>query len=618
MKRFTERFPELAYVPRILRRVRPYTRLALGSSSVLVATALVGLLVPWPLKILVDSVLGDRPLPQLLARVLAPVAAHRQTLLIVAVVAGLLFTIVQNALVVFNNYIGTRLKERLVLDFRSDLFQHAQRLSLTFHDKQRTGDLMNRITLLSASVGSVVMSGPPLLQSAVTLIGMFWIAFRLDPLLALLSMTVVPFIYYSVGFYASHVDSRLREVKGMEGQTLSIVHEAMAMLRVIVAFGREDHEYERFRRQGERAVDARVRLTVNQTLFSLVVNTLTAIGTALVLGFGAYQVLRGALTVGELLVIMAYIASVYTPLESISNTLGTLKDHLISAQMGFQLLDISPEIEDAPTAVDIDRVAGRITFDNVHFSYESRTDTLKAISFEALPGQVVAIVGRTGAGKTTLASLIPRFYDPSIGRVTLDGRDLRSLTLRSLRRQISVVLQDPLLFSTTIAENIRYGRLGASDEDVIACARAANAHDFIERLPNQYETSIGERGVQLSGGERQRIAVARAFLKNAPILILDEPTSSIDSRTEGVILDALDRLMLGRTTFIIAHRLSTVRHADQILVLDHGAIVERGTHHELMRHGTYYRQLYDTQMRDAARRRTRSVTAQPVRLEDVS
>jgi ABC-type multidrug transport system fused ATPase/permease subunit len=404
----------------------------------------------------------------------------------------------------------------------------------------------------------------------------------------------------------------------MEGQTLSIVHEAMAMLRVIVAFGREDHEYERFRRQGERAVDARVRLTVNQTLFSLVVNTLTAIGTALVLGFGAYQVLRGALTVGELLVIMAYIASVYTPLESISNTLGTLKDHLISAQMGFQLLDISPEIEDAPTAVDIDRVAGRITFDNVHFSYESRTDTLKAISFEALPGQVVAIVGRTGAGKTTLASLIPRFYDPSIGRVTLDGRDLRSLTLRSLRRQISVVLQDPLLFSTTIAENIRYGRLGASDEDVIACARAANAHDFIERLPNQYETSIGERGVQLSGGERQRIAVARAFLKNAPILILDEPTSSIDSRTEGVILDALDRLMLGRTTFIIAHRLSTVRHADQILVLDHGAIVERGTHHELMRHGTYYRQLYDTQMRDAARRRTRSVTAQPVRLEDVS
>jgi ABC-type multidrug transport system fused ATPase/permease subunit len=388
------------------------------------------------------------------------------------------------------------------------------------------------------------------------------------------------------------------------------------MLRVIVAFSRERHEYERFRRQGERALAARVRLTVDQTLFSLVVNTLTAIGTALVLGFGAHQVLRGSLTVGELLVMMAYIASVYTPLESISNTLGTLKDHLISAQMAFQLLEIEPDIQDAPDAVELGHVEGRIRFEHVSFSYKSRKGTLKDLNFEALPGQVVAVVGHTGAGKTTLASLIPRFYDPARGRVTLDGRDLRTINLRSLRRGISVVLQDPLLFSATIADNIRYGRLVAGDDEVRAAARAANAHDFIERLPRGYDTPIGERGIQLSGGERQRIAIARAFLKNAPLLILDEPTSSIDSRTEGVILDALDRLMIGRTTFIIAHRLSTVRHADHILVLARGAIVERGSHDELMRRGGAYRQLYDAQMRETSRRRVRAVP--PQRLEGVS
>jgi ABC-type multidrug transport system fused ATPase/permease subunit len=616
MTRFRDKFPEAEYLPRILSRVYPYRGLALGVTAVLVASALVGLLVPWPLKVLVDSVLEDKPLPGLLAGPLSPVAGSRYGLLVAVVAAGLVIAIVQNLLLVVNNYLGTRLKERIVLDFRGDLFQHAQRLSMTFHDSQRTGDLMNRITYQAFSIGSIVMSGPPLLQSVVTLVGMFWIAFHLDPLLALLSLTVVPFIYYSLGYYATHVDTRMREVKGMEGQTLSIVHEAMAMLRVIVAFAREPHEYERFRKQGERALEARVRLTVDQTLFSLVVNTLTAIGTALVLGFGANQVLRGSLTVGELLVMMAYIASVYTPLESISNTLGTLKDHLISAQMAFQLLEIEPEIKDAPGAVELGQVDGRIRFDGVSFSYKSRKGTLKDLSFEALPGQVVAIVGHTGAGKTTLASLIPRFYDPAAGRVRLDGRDLRTINLRSLRRSVSVVLQEPLLFSATIAENIRYGRLVAGDDEVKAAARAANAHDFIERLPKRYHTAIGERGVQLSGGERQRIAIARAFLKNAPILILDEPTSSIDSKTEGVILDALDRLMIGRTTFIIAHRLSTVRHADHILVLAQGAIVERGTHDELMRRGGAYRQLYDAQMQEAARRRARS--ARPRRLEGVS
>jgi ABC-type multidrug transport system fused ATPase/permease subunit len=371
----------------------------------------------------------------------------------------------------------------------------------------------------------------------------------------------------------------------------------MAMLRVIVAFGREGHEYRRFRDQAERAVDARVKLTVRQTVFSLVVNTTTAIGTALVLGVGASHVLQGRLTVGQLLVVMAYIAAVYKPLQAISTTVGALQDQVVSLRMAFDLLDTEQDIKDSPSAVTLPRPHGRVTFDGVHFHYRDRESTLTDVSFDIRPGQVVALVGPTGAGKTTVVSLIPRFYDVHSGRVMVDGLDVRGLTLRSLRQQISIVLQEPLLFSGSIADNIRYGRLEAGDADIVQAAKAAHAHDFIMALPQQYETLLGERGVQISGGERQRVAVARAFLKDAPILILDEPTSSIDSRTEGVILDALERLMVGRTTFLVAHRLSTIRSADLIIVLDRGRIVEQGTHEELLRRDGLFKQLHDLQTR---------------------
>jgi ATP-binding cassette subfamily B protein/subfamily B ATP-binding cassette protein MsbA len=387
----------------------------------------------------------------------------------------------------------------------------------------------------------------------------------------------------------------LRQVKGMEGESLAIIHEAISMLRVIVAFGRENHEYQRFRTQGERAVGARIKVTVRQTLFSLAVNMTTAVGTALVVGLGAYHALQGELTVGQLLVAIAYLAAVYKPLEAISYTLGTLQERLVGTRMAYELMDTVPDIKDAPGAVSIQRTRGRVTFEGVRFSYSGRVDTLKDISFEAPPGQILAIVGPTGAGKSTLVSLLPRFYDPSQGRILLDGRDVRTIRLRSLRDQISVVLQEPLLFSGCIRDNIRYGRLDATMDEVIEAAREANAHDFIMELPDQYDTQIGERGAQLSGGERQRISVARAFLRDAPILILDEPTSSIDSRTEAVILDALARLMAGRTTFMIAHRLSTIRDAHLVLVLHHGEIVEQGTHVELLERDGVYRQLYDIQ-----------------------
>jgi ABC-type multidrug transport system fused ATPase/permease subunit len=566
-----------------------------------VASVGIGLLLPWPLKIVVDSVLGSRPLPAWLNDRFGGI--DRVTVLALAVLAGLAFTLLVNGLAVAMSYVNTRLEQGIILDFRSDLFHHAERLSVAYRDHVSTGRLIYAINFESIAAGRLVMALQPLAQGVLTMVGMAWITFQIDHLLALLAVIVVPVLYYAIGYYATHMQPRLLQVKGLEADALSVIHDAMSMVPVVTAFGREDHELSRFRRQSLTTLGARVGITVRQTLFSLCVNMTTATGTALVLGAGSYQALRGRLTAGDLLVVLAYVAAVYKPLESISYTLGSVQDNLTGLRMGFNILDTKPAIQEAPDAETLPRIAGSVKFEDVCFSYPGRVDTLKRISFDVSPGQVVAIVGPTGAGKTTLASLIPRFYDPMSGRISIDGRDIRGLTLRSLRDHISIVPQEPLLFSGTIADNIRYGRLDATMDEVIAAATAANAHDFIRRLSDGYDTQIGERGVRLSGGERQRLCVARAFLKNATILILDEPTASIDSRTEGVILDALDSLMVGRTTFMIAHRLSTIRHADVIVVMDGGAIVEKGSHEELLARGGLYAQLHAVQTSQRERRR---------------
>ena len=593
------------YLPRVFQYLRPYWRLAAFSILLTVLAALTGLVAPWPLKLVIDNVIGNLPLPPALAALTSSWLAGGKVPLLIAVVgAGLLVTVLHHAIAVLQSYITTTFEQKMILDFRSDLFEHAQRLSMAFHDQKRAGSLIYAINFQADAAAGVIMAIQPMAQSAVSLVGMFWVTYQINPTLALLSLCVVPFLYYSVGYYATHIQERLMAVKGMEGESLSIIHEAMSMLRVIVAFGREPHEYRRFRQQGERAVTARIGLTLRQTLFALAVNMITAIGSALVLGYGAYQALMGKLTAGDLLVVLAYVAAIYTPLEAISTTIGSLQDQFVSLRIAFELLDTPPEIQDAPDAVAMEKAKGHIRFENIEFSYQGRIDTLKDVSFEALPGQVIAVCGPTGAGKTTLISLLPRFYDAKSGRVLLDGVDTRKLTLKSLRRQIAFVQQEPLLFSASIADNIRYGRLDATAEEIVAAAQAANAHDFIGKLPKGYDTMLGERGAMLSGGERQRIAVARAFLKDAPILILDEPTSAIDSKTEAVILDALDRLMVGRTTFMIAHRLATIRNADLILVLHHGEVAERGTHEELLARGGLYKQLSDLQSAQS-RRRTR-------------
>jgi len=583
--------------PRVLPYLRPHWKLGASSMSLLGFGVLAGLLAPWPLAILVDTVLGNKPLPSVLGFI---GSWDRTTLLVLAVVAGVVVTALEQTVTMGQTYVDTALEQQMGLEVRSDVFRHTQRLSQAYHDNTKKGMLMYVITQ-SDSVGNVTTSIGPIVQSLATLLGMFVIAFKIDAELALLALAVVPFIYYSTGYYTKRIEPRLYYVRGLEGQALSIVYEAMAMIRVIVAFGREKHEYGRFRRQGEEAMSARIDLTVRQTFFSLAVSVLTAAGTALVLGFGGWHVIHHELTVGELLVVMSYIAAVYQPLQAITSTLVSLQQEFINMRMVFDILDTHADIEEDPDAISIERAKGELVVEDLCFDYEGRHGTLQDISFSLNAGHRVGIAGPTGAGKSTLVSLLPRFYNAAGGSILLDGIPTRKLTIESLRKQFSIVHQEPMLFSGTIADNIRYGRLEATNSEIIAAAKAANVDTFISALPDGYETELGEGGAQLSGGERQRIAVARAFLKDAPILILDEPTSSIDSATESVILDALERLMVGRTTIIVAHRLGTLRGVDLILVMDGGRIVERGTHTELIALGGLYRRLYEAQVADDRR-----------------
>jgi len=587
-------------MPRSLTYLRPYRLSAFAAIALTGLLAAVSLAEPWPVALIVDGVLSRRPPPGWVETLVGSGAGQ---LILLAVALSLGLTLTSGVLTVVTEFVTTRVNERMVLDLRSDMFKHAQRLSLGYHDDKQTGVLMYQINNQADALGAVVVALPPLLQSLLTLVGMVVITLRIDMQLALLAMSVVPLIWYCTHFYGNHIEPELVRVRGLEGRNLSIVHEAMSMLRVIVAFGREDHEYRRFRAQGEETVEARVRLTVRQTFFKLAVSFITAIGTALVLGFGAHKVLKGDITGGELLVVLAYVAQVYAPLEMLTSSMAQFQENFISLQHSFELVDTPPDVQDAADATPLEGVRTGLRFEDVAFSYPTRTDTLKGISFDVPAGHAVAIVGPTGAGKSTLVSLLPRFYDPAGGSVSMDGRDLRDITLASLRAQFSIVLQEPLLFSGTIAENIGYGRAGATQHQIEEAARAANAHDFITGLAKGYDTLLGERGAKISGGERQRIAVARAFLRDAAILILDEPTSSIDSKTETVILDALERLMVGRTTIMIAHRLSTVRGVDQILVLDHGEIVQRGTHDELVAQEGLYLKLWEAQTRVRGPRR---------------
>lgn len=577
----------------VLPWVRPYWKEAFGSVVLLVALVLLGIAQPWPLAFVADSVLDDAREPP--SWVIGLFGDSTGGLIVFAVVATLAITLLAGVCTVVQKFLTTRINEGMSLDFRSKLFEHVQHLPVAWHDTRETGMLLFRLNTQSRAIGQIATSLPLIAQHLLTVAAMGFVAYRIDPVLALIAMAVVPFVFVSIRYYAERIEPQLLRVRGMEGRNMSIIHEAVQMVRVVVAFGREDHEHERFHRQAATTADARVSLTLRQTVFRMCIALVTACGTAGVLGVGASRVIDGDLSLGELLVVLAYVAAVYAPIEAMTSLLVGFQAQLISFEHAQELLNEKPDIIDAPGAVEATGVLGALAVRDLAFSYPTRPDTLIDINFDLDAGTTLAIVGPTGAGKSTLVGLLPRFYDLDAGSIEIDGTDIGAFTLASLRRQFSIVPQEPLLFSGSVAENIRYARPEATPAEVRSAARLANAHDFIEMLPDGYQTRLGERGARLSGGERQRLAVARAFLRDAPFLILDEPTSSIDSRTEAPVLDAVERLRTGRTTIIIAHRLATIRHADAVLVLDDGRMVQFGTFDELVFEDGLLRELWAAQ-----------------------
>jgi len=529
-----------------------------------------------PLKIAVDTVVGSQPLPPLL-RGLLPAPETHAKLLLLGVAAGLLVCIVfLTHLQALGSYVlRTHTGEWLTLHFRALLFRHVQRLAFAFHDARGTADTIYRIQYDAPSVQWLTIHGAiPLLTSAITLLSMLYVTARLDWQLALVAMSIIPFLMAIPKIYDCRMRGQYTSVKELESSSLGIVHEVLTALRVVKAFGREDHEQERFVAQSTAGMGARIRLAVAESAFGLLSNVITAIGTALVLYIGVRSVLVSRLTLGELLMVITYLTQLYGPLNAIGDKIIGLQTYVASIKRAFELLDEVPDVAERPQARPLKRATGAIEFRGVGFAYDRENLVLDGVSFAIEAGTRLGIAGRTGAGKSTLMSLLMRFYDPSRGQIVLDGVDLRDYKLAELRNQFAIVMQDPVLFSTSIAENIAYGRPGASFQDIVTAAKVANAHDFIVALPNGYDTLVGERGLRLSGGERQRIALARAFLKDAPILILDEPTSAIDVATEALIMEAMQRVMAGRTTLMIAHRLSTLEVCDARLVIEHGRLVE--------------------------------------------
>ena len=540
---------------RMLRQARPYTLHFAALFALGLLASPIALLNPVPLKIVVDSVLGARPLPAFL-QALLPVAAGRTPATMLAVAIGLLVlvTALGQAQGLASTLLRTYLGERLVLDFRARLVNQVQRLSLSYHDSRGTADSLYRIQQDGPAIQSLMVDGAvPVVSAAITFGTMVAVTTRLDWQLALVGLAISPPLFFL---------------------SRAFVHETLGALRVVKAFGQEARETARFVGRSREAVTARLQLALVQGRYGVLLGLTTALGMAAVLLIGVGHVRSGLLTLGQLLLVMGYLGQLYQPLKTISQKAGTFQSYFASAERAFALLDERPDVPERPHAGRVERATGAVTFRNVSFAYDPAQPVLEDVSFEVPPGARVAVVGATGAGKTTLVSLLTRFYDPSAGAILLDSVDLRDYHLADLRDQFAIVLQEPVLFSTSIAENIAYGRPGANDGAISRAAQAAGAHDFIVRLPRGYRTPVGERGMQLSGGERQRIALARAFLKDAPLLILDEPTSSVDVRTESAILEAMDRLMRGRTAFLITHRQNALATCDVRLQLERGRLIE--------------------------------------------
>jgi len=575
--------------------LRPYRTRVVLLSVLLLAEIGLGALQPWPLAVVIDYVLKPdrKPIPQPFAAWLHAIhGGDLFLLLVILVIAGVVLQLLNQFVSAYGTQVQVDTGQRMVYDLRARLFEHLTALGLHHHITTSTADAVYRVDVDAYSIENLVMSGIfPLATSITSLVVMFAILMWMNVTIALLSLAVVPFMYFCLRYYTSTLVDREERVKELETKLLERLYETFGAMRLVKSFAREPHELGRYAAAGETTMKARIAITWQQSMFSVVVSTITILGSAVVVIVGGTFVMQERLTIGELTVVIGYLGAVYGPLSAIAHTTGQLQGALAGAKRVRAMFALLPETIEAPGAVDASAVAGEVRFEQVGFAYPDGTQVLHDITFAAKPGQMIALVGLTGAGKTTLVSLIPRFYDATVGRVLIDGVDVRTYRVRSLRGKIAIVLQDPVLFQGTIADNLRYGRLDATPQQIEEAARAAHAHEFISRLPKGYDTEIAEAGGGLSGGERQRLSVARAILKNAPVLILDEPTSSLDAISEEIVFAALRRLRAGRTTIVIAHRLSTVRDADCILVLDGGKIAAQGRHEELLLTSQLYRRM---------------------------
>ena len=568
---------------RVLTYYRPFSvQTTLGLIASLAAIAL-SLLKPWPFKIIVDDVLQPNPNARF---------GNSPSLVPLLCLALVAIQFLWGLLNLASNYLFVKVGLQALLKLRTDLYAYLQSLSLKYHDARRSSDSSFRVAYDSQSIQTIYNKGfTNIFGSIVTLIGTFVIMVRMDWQLAILSLAIVPLLFAAIYFFAHRIRTQSTSIQEQESAMLAQAQEGLGAIRMVHAFGREEFEVLQFHQRAHESLQANLRLTLTNVNSALVIGTLIAVGTAAMYYIGSLHVLRGTLTLGSLLVFSAYLLMLYQPLESLTYTAWAMEGATAGARRCFEVLDRTDDVVDAPGAKEIRHTSGALAFENVSFSYETQC-VLHDINLSISPNQIVALVGGTGAGKSTFLSLVPRFYDPSAGTVTLDGHDLRTLTKKSLRAKIAIVLQDTLLFSTSVRENIAYGRAEATDEEIREAARRAQADQFISQLPHGYESLVGERGSHLSVGQRQRIGIARAFLKNAPILLLDEPTSALDPATEAAIMETIKELMHDRTTLIATHRIATIHTVDQIVVLDRGRIAEQGRGPDLVTRGGVYAKLY--------------------------
>jgi ATP-binding cassette subfamily B protein len=560
------------------------------------------LLQPWPLKVVFDNVLHSRSATGhgwLNHQILAITGGDPLATLRFAALAALGIATVGAFCSYTEKFVTTSVGQWVMHDLRRTLYSHVQRLSLSYHDEKQTGDLISRVTTDIDAVQSFVASGLlGALVDGLTLAGMLVVMLYINWRFTLVALSVAPVLFAVVYSYTRRIKKAARAVRKKEGEIVSVIQEVLTSIRVVKAFAREDYEQRRLEEESLESVEIALHARGLKAKLSPLVEVIVAVGTSLVLWFGARMVLNGTLSAGSLLVFIFYLGKMYKPMQDLSKMTDSYAKAAVGYERIHEILDTNYEVQDLPGARVARGLKGNIEFENVSFGYKPNSPVLRDVTFKIEPGSTAALVGPTGAGKTTIISLIPRFYDLDSGVIKIDGRDIRRFTQKSLRQQISFVLQETLLFHGPVWSNIAYGKPDASRSEILRAAELANAHEFIEKMPEGYNTVLGERGVTLSGGQRQRIAIARAVIRNSPILILDEPSSGLDAASEKLVFEALDHLMEGKTSIVIAHRLSTIRRADVIFVLEDGRIVESGTHDELLRTGGLYSHLYELQFRE--------------------